>query len=95
MGNIKDLVGMIPGVGKAVKDMDIDENGEVVEQQSGNILEAAQTDEAKVGVDEKVAQKPGTAKEKPAEKGVTSASGSKFKGPGNNKGQGNGRWRVI
>jgi signal recognition particle subunit SRP54 len=26
MGNIKDLVGMIPGVGKAVKDMDIDEN---------------------------------------------------------------------
>lgn len=26
MGNIKDLVGMIPGVGKAVKDMDIDDN---------------------------------------------------------------------
>ncbi|PBQ34432.1 signal recognition particle protein [Sphingobacteriaceae bacterium] len=26
MGNIKDLVGMIPGMGKAVKDMDIDEN---------------------------------------------------------------------
>jgi len=26
MGNIKDLVGMIPGVGKAVKNMDIDEN---------------------------------------------------------------------
>ena len=26
MGNMKDLLGMIPGVGKAVKDMDIDEN---------------------------------------------------------------------
>jgi len=26
MGNIKDLVGMIPGVGKAMKDVDIDEN---------------------------------------------------------------------
>ena len=26
MGNIKDLVGMIPGVGKAVKDLDIDDN---------------------------------------------------------------------
>ena len=26
MGNVKDLVGMIPGVGKAVKDMDIDDN---------------------------------------------------------------------
>ncbi len=26
MGNIKDLVGMIPGVGKAVKEMDIDDN---------------------------------------------------------------------
>ena len=26
MGNIKDLVGMIPGVGKAVKDMDIDDD---------------------------------------------------------------------
>ena len=26
MGNIKDLLGMIPGVGKAVKDMDIDDN---------------------------------------------------------------------
>ncbi len=26
MGNIKDLVGMIPGVGKAVKDMDINED---------------------------------------------------------------------
>ncbi len=26
MGNIKDLVGMIPGMGKAVKNMDIDEN---------------------------------------------------------------------
>lgn len=26
MGNIKDLMGMIPGVGKAVKDMDIDDN---------------------------------------------------------------------
>ena len=26
MGNIKDLVGMIPGMGKAVKDMDIDDN---------------------------------------------------------------------
>jgi len=26
MGNIKDLVGMIPGVGKAVKNMDIDDN---------------------------------------------------------------------
>lgn len=26
MGNIKDLVGMIPGMGKAIKDMDIDEN---------------------------------------------------------------------
>lgn len=26
MGNIKDLVGMIPGVGKAVKDMDVDDN---------------------------------------------------------------------
>ena len=26
MGNMKDLVGMIPGVGKAVKDMDIDDN---------------------------------------------------------------------
>jgi signal recognition particle subunit SRP54 len=26
MGNIKDLVGMIPGVGKALKGMDIDEN---------------------------------------------------------------------
>ena len=26
MGNIKDLMGMIPGVGKAIKDIDIDEN---------------------------------------------------------------------
>ncbi|MFH0843104.1 MAG: signal recognition particle protein [Bacteroidota bacterium] len=26
MGNVKDLMGMIPGVGKAVKDMDIDDN---------------------------------------------------------------------
>ncbi len=26
MGNIKDLVGMIPGMGKAIKDMDIDDN---------------------------------------------------------------------
>ncbi len=26
MGNIKDLIGMIPGLGKAVKDVDIDEN---------------------------------------------------------------------
>ena len=26
MGNLKDLVSMIPGVGKAVKDMDIDDN---------------------------------------------------------------------
>src|SRR5690606_6023973 len=26
MGNMKDLMGMIPGVGKAVKDMDIDDN---------------------------------------------------------------------
>jgi signal recognition particle subunit SRP54 len=26
MGNIKDLMGMIPGVGKAIKDVDIDEN---------------------------------------------------------------------
>lgn len=26
MGNVKDLVGMIPGVGKAVKDLDIDDN---------------------------------------------------------------------
>jgi signal recognition particle subunit SRP54 len=26
MGNIKDLIGMIPGVGKAVKDMDINED---------------------------------------------------------------------
>ena len=26
MGNIKDLMGMIPGVGKAVKDLDIDDN---------------------------------------------------------------------
>lgn len=26
MGNIKDLLGMIPGIGKAVKDMDIDDN---------------------------------------------------------------------
>lgn len=26
MGNIKDLIGMIPGIGKAVKDVDIDEN---------------------------------------------------------------------
>jgi len=26
MGNIKDLIGMIPGIGKAVKDIDIDEN---------------------------------------------------------------------
>ncbi len=26
MGNMKDLMGMIPGVGKAIKDMDIDEN---------------------------------------------------------------------
>jgi signal recognition particle subunit SRP54 len=26
MGNIKDLMAMIPGVGKAVKDMDIDDN---------------------------------------------------------------------
>lgn len=26
MGNLKDLVGMIPGVGKAVKDLDIDDN---------------------------------------------------------------------
>jgi signal recognition particle subunit SRP54 len=26
MGNIKDLVGMIPGVGKAVKDLDIDDS---------------------------------------------------------------------
>src|SRR5687768_2756497 len=26
MGNIKDLVGMIPGMGKAIKDMDVDDN---------------------------------------------------------------------
>jgi signal recognition particle subunit SRP54 len=26
MGNFKDLMGMIPGMGKAVKDMDLDEN---------------------------------------------------------------------
>lgn len=26
MGNVKDLMGMIPGVGKAIKDLDIDEN---------------------------------------------------------------------
>jgi len=26
MGNLKDLVGMIPGVGKALKDVDINEN---------------------------------------------------------------------
>jgi len=26
MGNIKDLVGMIPGMGKAMKDVDIDDN---------------------------------------------------------------------
>ena len=26
MGNIKDLLGMIPGIGKAIKDMDIDDN---------------------------------------------------------------------
>ena len=26
MGNVKDLMGMIPGMGKAVKDMDIDDN---------------------------------------------------------------------
>ena len=26
MGNVKDLIGMIPGMGKAVKNMDIDEN---------------------------------------------------------------------
>ena len=26
MGNIKDLAGMIPGVGKAIKNMDIDDN---------------------------------------------------------------------
>jgi len=26
MGNIKDLAGMIPGVGKAIKDVDIDDN---------------------------------------------------------------------
>jgi signal recognition particle subunit SRP54 len=26
MGNIKDLIAMIPGVGKAVKDLDIDDN---------------------------------------------------------------------
>ena len=26
MGNIKDLMGMIPGVGKAIKDIDIDDN---------------------------------------------------------------------
>jgi signal recognition particle subunit SRP54 len=26
MGNIKDLAGMIPGVGKAIKDIDIDDN---------------------------------------------------------------------
>jgi signal recognition particle subunit SRP54 len=26
MGNVKDLLGMIPGMGKAVKDIDIDEN---------------------------------------------------------------------
>jgi signal recognition particle subunit SRP54 len=26
MGNIKDLAGMIPGVGKAIKDVDIDED---------------------------------------------------------------------
>ena len=26
MGNVKDLMGMIPGVGKAIKDMDIDDN---------------------------------------------------------------------
>ena len=26
MGNVKDLVGMIPGMGKAMKDVDIDEN---------------------------------------------------------------------
>jgi signal recognition particle subunit SRP54 len=26
MGNVKDLMGMIPGVGKAMKDIDIDDN---------------------------------------------------------------------
>jgi signal recognition particle subunit SRP54 len=26
MGNMKDLMGMIPGVGKAIKDLDIDDN---------------------------------------------------------------------
>jgi len=26
MGNVKDLMGMIPGVGKAIKDLDIDDN---------------------------------------------------------------------
>ena len=26
MGNIKDMMGMIPGMGKAIKDMDIDDN---------------------------------------------------------------------
>jgi signal recognition particle subunit SRP54 len=26
MGNMKDLLGMIPGVGKAIKDIDIDDN---------------------------------------------------------------------
>ena len=26
MGNVKDLMGMIPGMGKAIKDIDIDEN---------------------------------------------------------------------
>ena len=26
MGNLKDLAGMIPGVGKAIKDVDIDDN---------------------------------------------------------------------
>ena len=26
MGNVKDLMGMIPGMGKAIKDMDIDDN---------------------------------------------------------------------
>jgi signal recognition particle subunit SRP54 len=26
MGNMKDIIGMIPGIGKAVKDIDIDDN---------------------------------------------------------------------
>jgi signal recognition particle subunit SRP54 len=26
MGNVKDLMAMIPGVGKAIKDLDIDDN---------------------------------------------------------------------